>query len=328
MAYKMVDSEVLDTYFSNIAAAIREKTGTQETYTPAEMPEAILSIISQKELVSIAITKAPNKTTYNANQYFTKTGMVVVATYSDGSTETITNYTHSPMRALTAADTEITISYTEDGITKTTTQPITVNRINPSLYAYGDLGGKVGVGGTATITVNTSSNGAITAVSSDNSQLVVNSVSGKKISVTKMAANGAVSLTISTAQTDTYNACTKTISFTMSAYDLYDQNGDKVNGINMEYQGPREEPIYADFENIYTGYINGQPASYSKVSTQDEIFTGISYNENGQITLTHRKEYYSQDGNIELSTNLYITTVDNDILEIPVILRVIFYDAA
>ena len=47
MAYdKVVDSTVLDGYFSDIADAIRSKDGTQNTYTPAQMPQAIEDIPS------------------------------------------------------------------------------------------------------------------------------------------------------------------------------------------------------------------------------------------------------------------------------------------
>ena len=53
--------------------------------------------------------------------------MVVTATYSDNSTATVTGYTVSPSTALTTTDTAIIISYTEDGVTKTVTQAITVN---------------------------------------------------------------------------------------------------------------------------------------------------------------------------------------------------------
>ena len=41
---KAVDSSVLDGYFSDIADAIRDKDGTQNTYTPAQMPTAIENI--------------------------------------------------------------------------------------------------------------------------------------------------------------------------------------------------------------------------------------------------------------------------------------------
>lgn len=49
--------------------------------------------------------------------------MVVTATYSDESTEVVSDYTFEPSGALTAEDTEITISYQG----KTATQAITVS---------------------------------------------------------------------------------------------------------------------------------------------------------------------------------------------------------
>ena len=52
--------------------------------------------------------------------------MVITAYYEDGSSRTVTDYTVNPERNLSVTDTYVTISYTEDGITKTTTQPITV----------------------------------------------------------------------------------------------------------------------------------------------------------------------------------------------------------
>ncbi len=53
--------------------------------------------------------------------------MVVTATYSDGSKAAVTGYTVSPSGALATSHTSVTISYTENGVTKTATQAITVN---------------------------------------------------------------------------------------------------------------------------------------------------------------------------------------------------------
>ena len=80
-----------------------------------------------KTLTSIAVTTAPTKTTYTADESFDPTGMVVTATYSDNSKNVITDYTFTPDVALKTDDTSITISYTEGEVTKTTTQAITVN---------------------------------------------------------------------------------------------------------------------------------------------------------------------------------------------------------
>lgn len=77
-------------------------------------------------LSSIAITTAPTKTSYTAGEAFNSTGMVVTATYNDGATKAVTGYTFAPLGALTTSNTSITITYIENGVTKTATQAITV----------------------------------------------------------------------------------------------------------------------------------------------------------------------------------------------------------
>ena len=52
--------------------------------------------------------------------------MVVTAGYNDGSSKVVTNYTYSPTGALTVDDTSVTVSYTDVGVTVSTTQGISV----------------------------------------------------------------------------------------------------------------------------------------------------------------------------------------------------------
>ena len=52
--------------------------------------------------------------------------MKVTATYNNGTTKEVTNYTITDGNNLTIGKTSVTVSYTEDGITKTTTVQITV----------------------------------------------------------------------------------------------------------------------------------------------------------------------------------------------------------
>lgn len=81
---------------------------------------------TQVVLSSIAITTPPAKTAYTAGETFDPAGMVVTATYSDGTTATVTGYSISPSGGLTTADRTITVSYTENGVTETETIAITV----------------------------------------------------------------------------------------------------------------------------------------------------------------------------------------------------------
>ena len=71
-------------------------------------------------LTNITITTPPTKTAYYQNEYFDVTGMVVTATHADGTTKEITNYSYTPNGKLTSIGTNvITISYSENGVTKT-----------------------------------------------------------------------------------------------------------------------------------------------------------------------------------------------------------------
>lgn len=78
--------------------------------------------VETKTVSSIAVTTNPNKLTYTEGDSFDPTGMVVEATYSDGSKENVTNYS-VPNQALTVSTTSITISLGG----KTTSVQITVN---------------------------------------------------------------------------------------------------------------------------------------------------------------------------------------------------------
>lgn len=84
-------------------------------------------------LKSIAITHAPTKTKYSnrSGSNFNTAGMEVTATYMNGIKKVITGYTYSPTNWANVSDSNVgtknvTISYTEGGITKTATQQITL----------------------------------------------------------------------------------------------------------------------------------------------------------------------------------------------------------
>lgn len=79
------------------------------------------------KLNSIAVTTPPTKTSYYALESFDDTGMVVTATYSNGTTLAVGGYTVSPP-ILTIGTSSVTISYTEGGIIRTATQAVRVSK--------------------------------------------------------------------------------------------------------------------------------------------------------------------------------------------------------
>ena len=69
------------------------------------------------------------KTTYSVGDTIDLSGTTVTAKYDDGSTDTVTTYTTDPAAdaQLTAEDTSVVFSYTENDVTKTLTKTITVS---------------------------------------------------------------------------------------------------------------------------------------------------------------------------------------------------------
>lgn len=89
---------------------------------------AIQPIMVIHRLESIAVTTPPDKTDYEYGDAFSKSGMVVKATYSDGAVEIVSSYSCSPSAFTTIGAQDVTVSYTERGVTKTTLTPVTVER--------------------------------------------------------------------------------------------------------------------------------------------------------------------------------------------------------
>lgn len=92
-----------------------------------QLPEKIV-------LSSLAVAHAPTKTSYTTGETFNKTGLTCTATFSNSASKVInaTNLVVDTTTPLKATDTSVTISYTEDGVTKTCTQAITVTDPAPS----------------------------------------------------------------------------------------------------------------------------------------------------------------------------------------------------
>lgn len=65
----------------------------------------------ESELAGIEITKMPDKTDYVAGETFDDTGMVVTATYKDGATKVVTDYTVDKTTRLKIADKKAVVSY-------------------------------------------------------------------------------------------------------------------------------------------------------------------------------------------------------------------------
>lgn len=101
-------------------------------------------------LSGINVATAPTKTQYIVGQSFDPDGMVITADYVDADDDThtklgvpVTDYTYSPTGALAISDNEITITYSEGGVTVTAKQAITVSELPTNAWvetALSELG--------------------------------------------------------------------------------------------------------------------------------------------------------------------------------------------
>ena len=99
-------------------------TSVGVNYTEGGVTKSTSVAIGVKELVSIAVTHIPTKTSYMEGETLDLTGLVVTATYDDSSTIDITSHcVFNPADGATLSTSDASVSIS---ITKTTSQVITV----------------------------------------------------------------------------------------------------------------------------------------------------------------------------------------------------------
>ena len=97
------------------------------TYTEGRITKtATVAVTVKKVLVSIAITTQPTKTVYQYQESLDPTGMVVTATFSDGSTAAVLDYTYPTTNFSTLGRQVMKLEYTYEGVTKSTDLAVTV----------------------------------------------------------------------------------------------------------------------------------------------------------------------------------------------------------
>jgi hypothetical protein len=113
---------------SNTNALTSSDTSYTISYTNNGIEKTATQNISVVSLSNLSIS--PLKTTYTIGDIINRTDFIATATYSDNSTENVTqSVSISNTNALTLSDTSYIISYINNGITKTATQNISVNNI-------------------------------------------------------------------------------------------------------------------------------------------------------------------------------------------------------
>lgn len=120
---------------TTISASIPAVTGISKSANASYVVNVSMPVLS-----SIAITSQPIKTSYNEGETFSTEGIIVTATYENGYTRAITEYTYSPSKALSTSDEAVIISYSEGGVTKTADIVIEVKELPKYTVTFYDNG--------------------------------------------------------------------------------------------------------------------------------------------------------------------------------------------
>ncbi len=212
------------------------------TYTSSQTKLSIYKYepTVSKVLTEISVTSSPNKTVYEEGETFSPVGLMVTASYSDGTTKIVTpSYSTAP---LTAGTTSITLTYKENGVSQTTNIPITVNAkvvevaeglytiststinyispLNPTYLTIGKGNSKLG-----DLTFTDIDNTRLNSSPNSNKTIVIggNDTTGGKITITLPDGLIATSISFNGLLVDSGNTPTLTIndgnSFTYSGKD-------------------------------------------------------------------------------------------------------------
>ncbi len=258
------------TSYCSFAPTVMAANTTQVTitYERAGITLTKTVAVTVRKLSSIAVTTAPVKTAYTHGEKFSTAGMVITATYDNGSTEVVTGWTYSPTGNLTASNTAITISYTEGSITKTCTQAITVQKVLSSIavatppsktsYYTGDKFSSSGMVIKATYTDGTSKN-----------------VTGWTYSPTGNLTTSNNSVTISYTEGGVTKTCALSITVTAVSSTLNSNSWATIKAVSDAGKAANYWSV-GDTKNIK---INGKVGNFtfSNVSV-DAFIIGINHN--------------------------------------------------
>lgn len=253
--------------YSPTTAFTANSTGVTVSYTERGVTKTTTQAITIKQLSSIAVTTAPTKTAYVYGETFAPAGMVITATYGDGSTRTVTGYTYSPTSGLTLSDTSITISYKEGSTTKTATQAVTVANVLRSIavttpptktrYLSGQTFSSTGM--------------AVTATYADGSTAVVN---GWTYTPTTALSAGTTAVTVSYSSGGITKTATTPITVVTVSNVLNENSWDVIKQVAQEGLGAN----YWSVGDVKAVQINGTVGAFTFSGTYYCHIIGFNHN--------------------------------------------------
>ena len=266
----------------------RIKAYFSEPFQPANGGSAVSYVLSDNvslsyaTLSSVTVKKKPAKLTYKVGESFDSTGMILKATYSDGTTKEITSgFTCTPAKMTTAGEQKINVSYggKNTGFPVTVTANATVKQIRvtqrptKTTYVVGE-------------TLNTAGMKVTVTYSDDTTQVIT---SGFVCTPTKLETAGTQWITVkyggtATATPVTVNASAKTVSAVTIAKKPTKQT--YTVGETFAPAGMKLKVTYTD-------------------NTTSEITSGFTYTPTGKFTTTGQQKIVVSYGG--KSTGFYVT---------------------
>ncbi|GAB2886413.1 hypothetical protein GCM10027046_13450 [Uliginosibacterium flavum] len=162
-------------------------------------------VAETKTLSSIAVSTLPNKTQYFSGETFTSTGMVVTATYSDGSSSNFSGWTTSTPTMTRTGTQAVTVTASEAGVTRSTSFNITITAQTATLSSIAITTSAL----TTAFNVGDVFSTAGVVVTATYSNATTHVITGWTASAPSMQISGVKTVTI----TYTENAVTKTASY-------------------------------------------------------------------------------------------------------------------
>ncbi|MCL1808917.1 MAG: bacterial Ig-like domain-containing protein [Clostridiales bacterium] len=243
------------------------------------------------ELTSIAVTTPPTKATYFAGDALNLAGMVVTATYSDSSSKAVTSYTTSPANGAalnTVGNQTITVTYAENGITKTASTSVTVNPVvlesiavttapTKATYFAGDALNLAGM--IVTATYSDSSSKAVTSYTTNPANGATLNTAGNQTINVSYSENG-VTRTATTAVT-VNPVVLESIDVTTPPTKTVYVQGESLNLAGLVITATYNN----DSKKAVTGYTTS-PANGAILSTAGNPTVNVSYTESGVTRTT------------------------------------------
>lgn len=122
--------EANQTYYLKIFMGNNEPDAVGNYKFKITSSDSITPPVTTKTLSNISVITLPKKTDYLIGENLDTTGMAVKAKYSDGTSTLITSYLVSGFDSSKAGTSVVSVSYSENGITKTTSFSVNVNEAN------------------------------------------------------------------------------------------------------------------------------------------------------------------------------------------------------